>query len=197
MAKKSIPHKLDTIRPPSVHITYDLEKGDAIEKKDLPFVMAVLGDYAGHRELGDSLETRSFTPISRDNFDAVLGDIRPELRIRVKDTMVDPKSDLEGGENLLNVTCKFFSMKDFSPDRVAQMVPDLARLLETRSRLKDLIGTLMSDRAMRARLSAILDNAEEMEKIHDWREREAAREGEPASKGQAKVPGGDGVPTKE
>ena len=44
MARESTQHKLDRVRSPRVQITYDVEVGDAIELKELPFVMGVLGD---------------------------------------------------------------------------------------------------------------------------------------------------------
>jgi len=47
MAKESVHKKLERVRPPRVHVTYDVEVGDAIEVKELPFVMGVLADLSG------------------------------------------------------------------------------------------------------------------------------------------------------
>ena len=49
MARQSAQHKLDRVRPPRVQITYDVEVGGAIEIKELPFVVGVLGDFTGNR----------------------------------------------------------------------------------------------------------------------------------------------------
>ena len=51
MAKsESIQKKLQRVRPPRVQLSYDVEIGDAIEKKELPFVVGVLGDFSGNPE---------------------------------------------------------------------------------------------------------------------------------------------------
>ena len=39
MAKSSLQHKLDRVRKPRVHITYDVEIGDAVVKKELVMVV--------------------------------------------------------------------------------------------------------------------------------------------------------------
>ena len=82
--KQSTQHKLDRVRPPRVHITYDVEVGGAIELKELPFVVGVLGDFSGKPEqpLG-RLRDRKFVEIDRDNFDQVLAGMKPRLAYRV------------------------------------------------------------------------------------------------------------------
>ena len=69
MARESTQHKLDRVRPPRVHITYDVEIGDAIEMKELPFVVGVLADLSGKPdEPLPRLRDRKFVEIDRDNF---------------------------------------------------------------------------------------------------------------------------------
>ena len=76
MAKQSTQHKLDRVRPPRVHVTYDVEVGDAIELKELPFVMGVLGDFTGQpTEPLPRLRDRKFVEVNPDNFDSVLDGI--------------------------------------------------------------------------------------------------------------------------
>jgi len=80
MAKQSTQHKLDRVRPPRVHVTYDVEIGDAIEMKELPFVMGVLGDFSGQpSEALPRLRDRKFTEVTPDNFDSVLEGMKPRL----------------------------------------------------------------------------------------------------------------------
>ena len=43
----SIHQKLDRVRKPRVHITYDVETEGATVVKELPFVVGVLGDFSG------------------------------------------------------------------------------------------------------------------------------------------------------
>ena len=86
MARASTQHKLDRVRPPRVHITYDVEIGDAIEMKELPFVMGVLGDYTGQpTEPLPQLRERKFTEVNPDNFDAVLAGMKPHLAFSVEE----------------------------------------------------------------------------------------------------------------
>ena len=49
MARESTQHKLDRVRSPRVQITYDVETGSGVFKAELPFVVGVLADLAGHR----------------------------------------------------------------------------------------------------------------------------------------------------
>ena len=75
---ESTQHKLDRIRPPRVQITYDVEVGDAIEMKELPFVVGVLADLAGKpAEEPPKLKERKFVEIDRDNFNDVMESIAP------------------------------------------------------------------------------------------------------------------------
>ena len=137
MAKKSsIQHKLDRVRKPRVHITYDVEIGDAVVKKELPFVMGVMGDFSGNpTKKPDSLKQRKFVNIDRDNFDDVMAKINPELNIKVKNT-------LQGGDKEMAVGLKFDSMESFDPGKIVDQVPALKSLLDSRNKLRDLLTTM-------------------------------------------------------
>ncbi len=141
MARESTQHKLDRERPPRVHITYDVELGGAIEKKELPFVVGVLGDFSG--EVGHRLprlKERRFVDIDRDNFDSVLEAMGPHLSF-------DVKNRLGGNPNRarLKVDLRFRSLADFSPENVARQIPVLRELLDLRQRLADLRGSLQAN----------------------------------------------------
>src|SRR5256714_15172402 len=95
MARSSIQHKLDRVRPPRVHITYDVEIGDAIEMKELPFVMGVLADLSGKPDDPlPRLKDRKFVEIDRDNFDKVLAGTKPRLAYRVTNKLTDDDTKL-------------------------------------------------------------------------------------------------------
>src|SRR3990172_10136732 len=102
MAKKeSIQHRLDRVRPPRVHITYDVEVGGAIEMKELPFVVGVLADLSGKpEETLPRLKDRKLVEIDRDNFNAVLKGTKPRLAYRVDNR-------LTGDDTKLNVELRF------------------------------------------------------------------------------------------
>src|SRR5271154_4373086 len=115
MARESVNKKLERVRPPRVHISYDVEVGNAIELKELPFVMGVLGDFSGQPEKPlAAMKDRKFVEINPDNFDSVLKGMTPRLSYSVKNTL---SSDPNAGQ--VKVDLKFESMDDFSPEKVA------------------------------------------------------------------------------
>lgn len=135
-------HKLDRIRPPRVQITYDVETGGAIEKKELPLVVGILADLSGHREEPlPKLKERKFTQIDRDNFNDVMKSVTPRLKYTV-----DNKISKDGGK--LAAELKFGHLDDFHPVNVAKQIEPLAKLLEARQRLVDLVGKLDGNDAL-------------------------------------------------
>lgn len=133
---ESTQHKLDRIRPPRVQITYDVEIGGAIQKKELPLVMGILADLSGKPEEAlPKLKDRKFVEIDRDNFNAILKSIMPRVTMQV-----DNKLSKEGGKT--NIELKFQHIDDFSPLNIVQQVPALNELFKARQRLNDLLAKL-------------------------------------------------------
>ena len=119
MARDSTQHKLDRVRAPRVHLTYDVEVGGAIQKKELPFVVGVLADLSGMpTEPLPRLKDRKFVDIDPDNFDKVLAGLKPRLAFQVDNT-------LQKDGSKINVELNFNSMDDFSPEQVANQVEPL------------------------------------------------------------------------
>src|SRR5215468_1888582 len=138
---ESLQHKLDRVRSPRVHITYDVETGGAIEKKELPFVMGVFGDYTGMPEEPlPRVKDRKFVEVSLDNFDNVLAAMKPHLAFSVDNKLSD---DPNAGQ--VKVDLRFRSMEDFDPANVAKQVKPLKELLDLRTRLSDLRGSLQGN----------------------------------------------------
>jgi type VI secretion system protein ImpB len=161
MAKESTQHKLDRVRSPRVHITYDVEVGDAIELKELPFVMGVLGDLTGQPETPlAALKDRKFVEINPDNFDSVLKGMQPHLAFSVQNKLSDDPNAGQIGVNL-----KFESLDDFSPERVAQQVGPLKELLDLRTRLSDLRGSLQGNDKLDEMLFEAVSNTETRDKL--------------------------------
>src|SRR3954462_14111682 len=130
----SIHDKLARVRKPRVHITYEVETEGAAILRELPFVVGVMGDYAGDpTEPLKPLAERKFVQIDRDNFNDVMARIAPGLNIKVDNT-------LAGDNSQMAVDLKFKSMDDFDPAKVAEQVPALKAMLETRARLRDLMS---------------------------------------------------------
>ncbi len=161
MAKESVQDKLKRVRPPRVNITYEVETGGAIEMKELPFVMGILGDFSGKpTEPLAKLKDRKFVEVTPDNFDEVLSSMKPHLSFAVENKLSD-----EGGKIALDLD--FESLDDFSPDRVALQVDPVKKLLDLRTQLADLRGKLQGNDKLEEILQATLSDAEKLSKLKD------------------------------
>ena len=160
MAKKeSTQHKLDRVRAPRVHITYDADIGDAIEKKELPFVVGVLGDFSGNPlEPLPKLKDRKFVYIDRDNFNGVLKGIKPRLTYRVDNTLAKNGTQL-------GVELNFNSLEDFEPQNVVKQVEPLRKLLEVRNKLADLRNKMGGNDKLEELLMDVLQNTEKLKTL--------------------------------
>jgi len=160
MARQSTQHKLDRVRPPRVQITYDVEVGDAIEIKELPFVMGVLGDFTGQpSEPLPRLKDRKFVEVNPDNFDAVLESMRPRLAFTVDNKLS------EDADSKLSVDLRFKNLDDFSPDQVARQVKPLKELLDLRERLSDLRGSMQGNDKLEELLRDAVTNTDKLAKL--------------------------------
>lgn len=141
MGRESTQHKLDRVRSPRVQITYDVEVGGAIEKKELPFVVGVMGDFTGQpTEPLPKLKDRKFVEVTPDNFDDVLAGMKPHLAFAVENKLSE-----DANAPQLKVDLNFRSLEDFEPENVAKQVPPLKELLDLRTRLSDLRGSLQGN----------------------------------------------------
>lgn len=161
MARDSIHKKLQRVRPPRVQVSYEVQIGDAIEMKELPFVVGVLGDFTGNpAEPLPRLKERRFVEITPDNFDRVLEKMKPHLAFAVENKLSE-----ESDAPQLKVDLSFESMEDFSPERVASKVKPLKELLELRRNLSDLAGTLQTNDTLDQLLLEAVNNTEMREKL--------------------------------
>jgi len=161
MGRESTQHKLDRVRSPRVHITYDVEIGDAIELKELPFVVGVLGDFTGMPvDPLPKLKERKFTEVNPDNFDKVLEGMKPHLSLSVENKLSEDPNAAN-----LKVDLNFKSMDDFSPENVAMQVRPLKELMDLRTRLSDLRGSLQGNDKLEELLLEAVGNTEKLEKL--------------------------------
>ena len=161
MPRESIHAKLGRVRPPRVHVTYEVEVGDAIEIKELPFVMGVLGDFTGMpTEPLARLRDRKFTEVNPDNFDSVLEGMKPHLAFAVENKLAESPDAPQ-----LKVDLHFKSMDDFEPEKVAKQVKPLRELLELRTRLSDLKGTLQTNDKLSDVLLDAVSSTEKLDKL--------------------------------
>ncbi|MDR0786632.1 MAG: type VI secretion system contractile sheath small subunit [Gemmatimonadota bacterium] len=160
---ESTQHKLDRVRAPRVHITYDVETGGAIEMKELPFVMGVLADLSGQpAEPLPRLKERKFVEVTPDNFDDVLKSMKPHLSFKVDNLLSE---DPNAGQ--LGVDLRFESMDDFSPEKVAEQVPALRKLLDLRTQLSDLRGSLQGNDKLDEILQATLGSQDKLDQLRN------------------------------
>ncbi|WP_284618487.1 type VI secretion system contractile sheath small subunit [Aquabacterium humicola] len=162
MAKKeSIQKRLQKVRPPRVQLTYDVEIGDAIEKKELPFVVGVLGDFTGTPDPDKplpKLKDRKFVSVDLDNIDDVMKGMAPKASYRVANKLSE-----DGGEFAVNLA--FDKVDDFRPESVVQQVEPLRRLLEARSKLSDLRNKLAGNDKLEDLLGEVLASTEKLAQL--------------------------------
>lgn len=143
----SVHTKLTRVRKPRVHITYEVETEGVSIERELPFIVGVMGDFAGDPSVSlKPLTERKFVQIDRDNFNDVMMRIAPELKMAVNNTLASDDSEMA-------VNLKFRSIEDFEPARVAEQVPALKALMDTRAKLRDMMSKV--------------DNSEKLEQLLD------------------------------
>ncbi len=144
-----------------MQITYDVEVGDAIEIKELPFVVGVLGDFTGQPEAPlPKLKDRKFVEIGPDNFDSVLDGMKPHLAYAVENKLSDDPDAAN-----LKVDLRFKSMEDFEPANVAKQIKPLKELLDLRTRLSDLRGKLQGNDELDELLLDAVNSSDKMSKL--------------------------------
>jgi len=154
MPKESLQKKVGRVRPPRVHITYDVQVGDAIEKKDLPFVVGVLADLSGMPEKPlPPIAKRKFVNIDRDNVNEVMKKIGPRLAFKVPNRLSED-------DTKLNVELRFESMDDFQPAKIAQQITPLRKLLELRNSLANLRSSLIGNEKLENLLQEMIQDQE-------------------------------------
>ena len=155
----SIHDKLKRVRKPRVHITYDLEANGATVEKELPFVMGVMGDYSGdNTKSKKNLKDRKFAQIDRDNFNALMSNINPQLNLKAENT-------LENDGSTLGVNLNFNSMEDFEPHKLVEQIEPLKKLMETRNKLRDLMTKADRSEELENILEEVLSNTDALNNL--------------------------------
>lgn len=157
--RESVQKRLQRVRPPRVQLTYDVERGDVIEQKELPFVLGVLGDFAAQSEQAqERLRDRRMVSIDMDNFDDVMKGLAPRASFRVANRLSPA-----GGE--IGVDLSFQAFADFRPEAVIDQVAPLRKLMEARTRLADLRNKLAGNDRLEDMLSEVLLQTEQLEAL--------------------------------
>jgi type VI secretion system protein ImpB len=155
----SIHDKLNRVRKPRVHITYEVETEGAEILRELPFVVGIMGDFSGDPTAPlKPLVDRKFVQIDRDNFDQVMASMTPGLKLKVDNKLADDGTQMA-------VDLKFNSLDDFEPARVASQVPALAALLETRAKLRDLMSKADRSEELENLLEQVLKSEDDLKAL--------------------------------
>jgi type VI secretion system protein ImpB len=155
----SIHDKLERVRKPRVHITYQVETEGAMVERELPFVVGVMGDFSGDpTEPLKPLKDRKYIQIDRDNFNDVMDRMKPGLKLKVDNT-------LQGDGSQMAVDLKFRSIQDFDPGNVVNQVPALKKLLETRNQLRDLMTKVDRSEDLEKVLERVLQNTDDLKQL--------------------------------
>jgi type VI secretion system protein ImpB len=156
---ESVHEKLKRVRPPRVHITYDVETEGAVVQKELPFVVGVLGDFSGNpTEPLKPMKDRKFVQIDRDNFNDAMARMTPALNLKVENT-------LKGDGSEMSVPLKFNSLDDFAPANVVKQVEPLRKLLETRDKLRDLLTKADRSEELEGLIEQVLENTDTLKQM--------------------------------
>jgi type VI secretion system protein ImpB len=156
--RDSIQKRLTKVRPPRVQMSYDVEIGDALENKELPFVLGVVGDFGANSDSEQKrLKDRKFVNIDNSNFDEVLAGIEPVVRFQAGNRLT--------GEGSLPVELRFRAIEDFRPEAIVRQVEPLSRLLEARSKLADLRNKLAGNEKLEDLLGEVLQNTERLAQL--------------------------------
>ncbi len=156
---ESIHNKLKRVRKPRVHITYDVETNGTEVKKELPFVVGVMGDYSGdNAENRKALKERKFVQIDRDNFNEAMAKVNPKLNLQVENT-------LAGDDSKMAVDLDFNNMDDFTPEAIVAQVAPLQQLLDARNKLRDLLSKADRSEDLENVLEDILKNTDNIAEI--------------------------------
>ncbi len=158
---ESIQHVLDRVRKPRVQITYDVEIGDAIEMKELPFVMGIMADLSG-KNTSDlpKLKDRKFVELDPDTFGDVIESLAPTVAFEVTSRM---PGAAEG--DTVSVGLSFKNMDDFGPLRIAQQINGLSEMCDSRVNLSDLLAKLDGNDTLHEILHDVMLDADKLAQL--------------------------------
>ena len=145
-------HRIGRNRPPRVQITYDVEIGDAVEVKELPFVVGIMADLAGDTTQ-KKFKERKFTQIERENFDEVMENIGPTLSFTVPNKIDDK------GQNV-PIELKFNKLSDFGPMAIVNQVDKIRETFDRRSALNALLAKIYVNDDLATALNDVIRSSE-------------------------------------
>ncbi|MFT4694682.1 MAG: type VI secretion system protein ImpB [Francisella sp.] len=153
--------KINNVIPKSrITITYDMEVEGTKKKKELPFRQLLIGDLSlsNSKERKKELSNRQIYELASPNLSEVMKSMDIKLNINV------PNHLKEGGEDI-KVDLEIESMKVFDPNTIAQVIPELATLLQAKKLIQEFSSTMDNNRKLRNLLNNGINNSDAIDKI--------------------------------
>ena len=132
-----------------VNISYKPAVGDAKSQIELPLKLLVLGDFMARPD-DRIMEDREAINVNKNNFDEVMAGMDLNTEFSVPNRLVC------GSEEEISISIKPKSLKDLTPDNLAQSIPELKKVLELRAALKALKGPLGNVPQMRRTIKSMV-----------------------------------------
>ena len=134
-----------------VNISYKPAVGDASAQIELPMKVLVLSDFTNQPD-DRTMEEREIVNVNKNNFDEVMSSMDLETEFSVPNRLV------KDGDEELSIKLSPQSLKDFTPDRLVENVPELKKIIELRAALKALKGPLGNVPKMRRTIQAMISD---------------------------------------
>lgn len=120
-----------------INLKLSLHAGVAQKETEFPLKLVALGELS-HGQMQCHLSKREKQNVTKNNFDVVLAEYSPTLKLSVKNATTGDVSDIP-------VSLSFNKMKDFGPEQVAAQIPQLKAMMATRNLLCDLRPKLLDN----------------------------------------------------
>jgi type VI secretion system protein ImpB len=146
-----------------INLSLDVDTGGHKKKTELPLKMLVLGDFSNGKTKG-KIANRQRINIDQNNFESVMSDLAPGVRINVPNLITKDGSDF-------TADMTFKTLKDFRPENVAQQIPELHGLMAMRNLLKDLKSNLVDNSKVRKELEKIVNDQPQLEGLKEQLEK--------------------------
>ena len=151
--------KIERVRKPRVHIQYEVETDHSTIKKELPFVVGVIGHFSGDsNETSKPFKDKNFVQIDKDNFNHVMKSLQPTLNFRVNNVIANNQTEIP-------VSLKFNRMEDFEPVQIINQIPILKKIFDIRNKLRDLAIKIDCSIELETILEKIVQNKNDLERL--------------------------------
>lgn len=141
-----------------VNISYKPAVGDSNAQIELPMKVLVMGQFSSKPD-DRVMEERDVVNVNKNNFDEVMA----SMDLNVQFSVPNKLSEQEGEELTVELSPK--NLKDLTPDRLVETVPELKKVIELRNALKALKGPLGNVPKMRRTIQNMITDKDQRERL--------------------------------